>query len=362
MGKYQVMRDLTEIEMDELRESIKANGILTPLAFGEHGNVLDGHHRLILAKELGITDYPRTIHAGLSEEEKYRFSRDVNVIRRQLSREEIREETIKGTVDKVYQAAKMLFADAAHEGIIESDPAARLKKPQAQTNERRPMEKAEREAMLKVCNEHPHDAYALVMLYTGVRRGECLALTAEDVDIEARKLNVSKSVEFKDNQGIITGTKASKLRKNATGRDSGVRTVPIPDILIPTLIELCNDKVAEDLLFHKRDGSLASQITVRRWWSSIKRRCHIAAGASLYRNAVLVETSPFDPDITQHYLRHTYATDLYNAGVDENARKTFLGHSMKNDVTDTYTAMTDKAFYRALDLINEHIKATDMID
>jgi hypothetical protein len=35
---------------------------------------------------------------------------------------------------------------------------------------------------------------------------------------------------------------------------------------------------------------------------------------------------------------------------------------MKNDVTDTYTAMTDKAFYRALDLINEHVKTTDMTD
>jgi integrase len=128
------------------------------------------------------------------------------------------------------------------------------------------------------------------------------------------------------------------------------------------LTELCDGKEAEDLLFHKKDGDLASQIAARRWWSSIKRRCHIEAGAKLYRNAVLVETSPFDPDITQHYLRHTYATDLYNAGVDEKARKTFLGHSMKNDVTDTYTAMTDKAFYRALDLINEHIKATDMID
>jgi integrase len=162
-----------------------------------------------------------------------------------------------------------------------------------------------------VCNKHARGAYALVMLYTGVRRGECLALTAEDVNIEARKLNVNKSVEYNNsNQGKITGTKASKLRKNATGRDTGARTVPIPDILISTLTALCDGKEAEDLLFHKKDGCLASQIAARRWWSSLKRWCHIAAGAKLYRNAVLVETSPFDPDITQHYLRHTYATDL----------------------------------------------------
>jgi ParB-like chromosome segregation protein Spo0J len=95
MGKYQTMRDLTESEMDELRKSIKTSGILTPLAFDENGEILDGHHRLAIIKELGISDFPRTIHAGLSEAEKFRFSRDVNVIRRQLTPEEMRAEAAK---------------------------------------------------------------------------------------------------------------------------------------------------------------------------------------------------------------------------------------------------------------------------
>ena len=95
MDKYQVMRDLTESEMNELRESIKSHGVLAPLAFDEDGNLLDGHHRKAIIDELGIKDYPRTIHAGLSEPEKLEFARTVNVTRRQLTPDEKREETAR---------------------------------------------------------------------------------------------------------------------------------------------------------------------------------------------------------------------------------------------------------------------------
>jgi hypothetical protein len=52
MSKYQTQRDLTDDEMGQLRESIQANGVLTPLAFDEDGNILDGHHRLAIIREL----------------------------------------------------------------------------------------------------------------------------------------------------------------------------------------------------------------------------------------------------------------------------------------------------------------------
>ena len=47
--------------------------------------------------------------------------------------------------------------------------------------------------------------------------------------------------------------------------------------------------------------------------------------------------------ITPHYLRHTYSTDLHKAGVDDFTRKTFLGHSIDDDVTFGYTTMTEEA-------------------
>ena len=92
---YQVMRDLTDSELDELRQSIIENGVLTPLIYDEHNNLIDGHHRSLIIEELGLKEYPRIVHAGLTEEEKLRFARDINVARRHLSNDEKRTETVK---------------------------------------------------------------------------------------------------------------------------------------------------------------------------------------------------------------------------------------------------------------------------
>ena len=78
-----------------------------------------------------------------------------------------------------------------------------------------------------------------------------------------------------------------------------------------------------------------------------------AGWAKTYRNQVLVNTSPFGGEVTPHYLRHTYSTDIYAAGVDDKAQKYFLGHA-SGDVTDIYREMSPAAFARALRQINEY--------
>ncbi|MCL2488206.1 MAG: site-specific integrase [Oscillospiraceae bacterium] len=261
----------------------------------------------------------------------------------------------KGTVEKIRMAIRQLFADAEAEGIIERNPSLRLELPEMTEEPRRPLTEVERQTVLKVAETHPCGPYILTMLYCGLRRGECAALQAGDIDLEEKRLTVNKSLTFQKNIGQISGTKAAKMRKRNinNGEDAGVRVVPIPDILLSILKTLCDGKQETEILFPKRDGEHATMQTVRWWWKSFSRECHITAGANLYRNAIKYGTSPFGEEVTPHYLRHTYATDIYAAGVDEKARKEFLGHA-SNDVTDIYTAMSDEAFDRASKLINEY--------
>lgn len=90
MSPYQVMPPLTEAEYRALRDDISANGVLIAIEMDEHGNILDGHHRLAVCRELGITDYPRVIRAGMSEEEKRAHARRLNMSRRHLTQEQKR--------------------------------------------------------------------------------------------------------------------------------------------------------------------------------------------------------------------------------------------------------------------------------
>jgi hypothetical protein len=49
---------LTTEQRDSLGESIRAEGIHTPVVQDQHGQVLDGFERLAIAGELGLRTYP----------------------------------------------------------------------------------------------------------------------------------------------------------------------------------------------------------------------------------------------------------------------------------------------------------------
>jgi integrase len=262
------------------------------------------------------------------------------------------------TVSKISQAISRMFDDAVVEGIIERNPSASLELPETIENARRPLTEDERNIVLEVAKTHKQGAYVLTMLYSGLRRGECIALTRADIDLGSRKINVDKSLTFEDgNMGKLSGTKASKLRKKTVDDEEfGARIAPMPDLLYTVMVALCEGKAHADLLFARADGSPDTKSSVTWRWNSFKNGCHREAGAKIYRNEVLADTSAFDDNISPHYLRHTYATDLYAAGVDVYARKLFLGHA-KSDVTESYTAMPDEAFDRNLELINLYLNA-----
>lgn len=83
-GIYQVLDPLSKDDFDALRESIEKNGVLVPVEYDENGHILDGHHRVAICKSLGITEWPRFVRKGLSEEEKRVFARSINFARRHL--------------------------------------------------------------------------------------------------------------------------------------------------------------------------------------------------------------------------------------------------------------------------------------
>ena len=91
--KYQVMPDLTPIEYEALKADIAEKGVLIPVEMDESGELLDGHHRRRAWEELkadgvSLPDYPRIIRTGMTEQEKRNHARRLNVLRRQLTKEQ----------------------------------------------------------------------------------------------------------------------------------------------------------------------------------------------------------------------------------------------------------------------------------
>lgn len=88
---YQVLPRLSDDDYAALKADIALRGVLVPVEYDDSGNVLDGHHRILACGELGITDWPRVVREGMSEEEKRLHARQLNLARRHLDRAQKRD-------------------------------------------------------------------------------------------------------------------------------------------------------------------------------------------------------------------------------------------------------------------------------
>ena len=127
MDKYQLMPDLSPEDYSALKADIAERGVQVAIEYDEDGNVLDGHHRLRACSELGITQWPRVVRVGMAEEQKINHAINLNLARRQLTREQIHHqmtelrkrgwsirriaEAIDKSIGTVHKATSQVFKD-----------------------------------------------------------------------------------------------------------------------------------------------------------------------------------------------------------------------------------------------------------
>ena len=179
--------------------------------------------------------------------------------------------------------------------------------------------------------EHRGKLPAMIMMYAGLRRGELLALTWDDIDLVNRTITVNKTAEIITNQIRI---------KDGAKTKNSVRVVNIPFALAEYL-KICKEKAKSNIVCCSAKGAYMSLTSWRRLWQS-----YIFA---------LQEVNPRIPDFTAHWLRHTYATILYHAGVDVLTAKELLGHSKIQTTLDIYTHLDSQFKNKNIDKLNSFL-------
>lgn len=145
----------------------------------------------------------------------------------------------------------------------------------------------------------------LMLIYSGLRISEYLALTPEDIDIEARFVTVRKS-------------------KTAAGR----RRVPIARKTLPLWTALRAE----------RETAPDTRNAAQKYRDFLTRAQTTLSAIDL-------------PDHLPHDTRHTTATLLHNAHVDPLAVKRILGHAVTDVTEGVYTHLSDDAMLNAIDAI-----------
>ena len=86
-----LLPDLTTWEYGALKESIRRWKVILPVVKDENGDIIDGYQRVRACDELGIADYPVLTLAGLSEDAKRDHALVLNLVRRRLNQQQIRD-------------------------------------------------------------------------------------------------------------------------------------------------------------------------------------------------------------------------------------------------------------------------------
>lgn len=170
-----------------------------------------------------------------------------------------------------------------------------------------------------------YEVLFLTALNTGLRIGELLALTWDDIDFEKKEISVNKQMIYVKDRTLkkYVNKVTSPKTKNS------VRTVPIPAFLLQRLKEL---KIKE----------LEKKMRLQNKYANL----HLVFGAKLggYLAFSSVRTSLntilIDNQINHfkiHTLRHTYATRLFELGEQPKTVQSLLGHSDISMTMNIYT-------------------------
>ena len=244
---------------------------------------------------------------------------------------------------KVQLVTRQIFDCALENDLINKDPSRRVKV--ALSSEKggyRTITDKERELTLITAEKHPDiGLFFLIMLYCGCRPQEVSRLRMADFDAERKVLTVTQARK-------TDGTTGSP--KSA----SGVREIPVPDNLVRFLVQL--DKEPNELMITSEQGRPLTGTSQRRMWKKFKRQMEIENGAELFRRQVVDPVLP--DDFVPYCYRHTYCTDLQDAGVPVTVAQRLMGHSSIKVTADIYTHHSKESFDDARTKINMYHTCT----
>lgn len=230
------------------------------------------------------------------------------------------------TVRGVYETLDMALRWAVKMQLIPSNPPADIELPPVERPDIKPLTEAQAAKFLKYAKKLlPYRLHVLfaTALFTGLRRGELLALRWADVDFKRRVLYVRYTLQLsKDGYKLVPPKTNNSIRQ-------------LPFSL--QLLKLLEKHKAEqnkkrilagpawqdnDLVFCNEIGQpLDPDNLVKRYFKPLLKKAGL-------------------PDVRFHDLRHTYATLLLERGVHIKVVTARLGHAREAFTLATYTSAT----------------------
>lgn len=250
--------------------------------------------------------------------------------------------TVKNAAAVLHKALSV----AIKQGIISANPCDGAELPKVVKKEIKPLADAEIPQFLKAIENDPmRNAYALC-LFAGLREGECLGLSWQQVDFDRGRLVINQQLQHEKKKGgryyIAPTTKSGKSR-----------------IVEPPAI-------AFEYLKDERQRQLSNRIKAVRVWNNpgdlvftTETGAHFST-VTFYNRFKRIAAGIGRPDARPHDLRHTAATVAIASGADIKSVQDMLGHATASFTLNVYahtseqmrkdTAARVQGYYDKMDL------------
>lgn len=213
------------------------------------------------------------------------------------------QDASKSYMDKMRVMIHALFTDAVENGFCSKDPSARLKIPQIIEKPRESFTADEVKRIVDFALDYPHRRIAvavLVLLFTGIRRGELLGIKWEDLTDSS--LTIRRGV-YQEHGTACVEDYIAKTPKS-------LRTIP----LVP--------EIAHQIATLPRTGQFVFGTSSGKLWHPR----NFSRDYGKFFDA-LRDLHPNVRSLSVHCCRHSFATLTLTSGADLRVVQQLLGHT-----------------------------------
>jgi integrase len=255
---------------------------------------------------------------------------------------EKQDEGLTRTVRLCHSVLHRSLGQATKWGLIPRNPASVVDPPRVSKKEFRPLSPEEAQRFLEAVEGDRFYALYVLAITCGLRQGELLGLTWENVDLDKGILQVRYQLQWVRKETAKSGQQEYGEKDGKRKRQERIwvltepksaksrRTVMLPQVAVQALKKHRRQQIAEKLkmgeVWQDLGFVFTTPIGTPQDASNVRRR---SFEPLLERAGV--------PKIRFHDLRHTCATVLLAQGVHPKVVQEQLGHSQISLTLDTYS-------------------------
>ena len=251
-------------------------------------------------KEVTIHDYHKTIKNVPQSIMDKRLDKitciDIILLLESIDKERTRQKT--------YELLKMLFEKAVQMDILKSNIFTKIDRPRHIREKGIALTNKQQFQFLYACDHNLYGDLFKITMMEGLRIGEILALTGNDIDLDRKCLNINKAL--------------AQNKLDTTKNEQSIRSVPI---------FADTEKILKKYLDY---GS--------------KRLFPVTYSCARRNMKLILQEANLPGEISIHDLRHTFITNCKNRGIPEHIVQSWVGHEIGSKVTSQiYTHVTEDA-------------------